>query len=293
MQCSVVPSFAAALSIVCSATTCFGQGLSDLVASEPGEIPAAETREWASLFWHWNDTGTVSELADGFVASNHPVRGNNHNYLIETYLLFKELYSHRLQLDPDLPAYYDLDDLLADDPDVFAEFRAYSLTAVLVTDDRNADPTTAAKHVELIEQAEIFECEEVGAYWIDVADDSGDTLTVASEGLAVVTRKPKKCKPTAPGNPNTPSTIPDELRLPVEQFPRYDMPLEIWNYPDGLFPWSDPGFDCDDWADMLAKYLRRLLEDDIDDFAVWQFWATWIGDGHVITVVNVSPESSA
>jgi len=105
-------------------------------------------------------------------------------------------------------------------------------------------------------------------------------------GLLGTTDAPRLMRePPKPGpqDPQEPTDIPDDLKIPFFDFP----PRIKWeerDIEDG-WPWQ-PGFDCDDWADTLAEHLRRNLLPSYPDTEIWAMWMSWKGSGHVFTVVQ-------
>lgn len=241
-------------------------------------VSQAEMQAYAYNLWRGLIDGKYTEDLPAF---EHPEYvGRNAAILGPALRLFSEIYADRLQPHYNDPNYYTIESLIADDADVRARFVEYTTTGILETTLLRDGEAALLKHYELTLAANAGE--ECDPIMLDssIKAEGGD-LSVSSMALIVT-----KCPPTGPGpNPGPEDVIPDELSKPVRDFPLRQRPIN--EYPDGSYPWSKPGFDCDDWGDALAEYLRRMLKDRFPDLEIRQLWVHWYGDGHVITLVKI------
>ena len=280
------PSINRLASAICSLFLCFASGPAwatqheTKVDAPPDAVSEAERQAYAAILWDGIVNGRCSNVPLAF--QNPQFVGRNAEILGPALRLFREIYADRLCLSFDNPNYYPIESLIADDPDVRARFIEYTTTGVLQTTLLRDGEVALLKHYELVLEAAVAvdDCEpSMIDSSIDVLD--GNDLSVASLALIV-----KKCPPIGSGpGPSPLDVIPDELRKPVDDFPLWRHPMP--EYPDGTFPWSKPGFDCDDWGDTLAEYLRRHLRDPFPDLELKQLWVHWYGDGHVVTLVKI------
>lgn len=249
----------------------------------PGDITQADVQGYSRHIRYWLEKGVPSPGASGFKLTYPDRVGENAAIQQDALVLFTDLYADRLVLDMDDPGYYTIEDLILDDPEVFDRFMEYTTTGVLALRAERDGKDVTNQHMEMIALAIATDddCLEVTDYWVIAVSNTDYEV-----GSMLLTEK-KKCKPPTPGpGPQPePENIPDILKNPVRDFPLRQHP---YYEDDGSWPWSQPGFDCDDWADALAEYLRRILEGQVEDLEIWQFWVTWKGDGHVVTVVRIN-----
>lgn len=230
----------------------------------------AELQEWASIFWEWYDTGIIPPGAETF-AFTHPAQFPRWFHPLNPALtVFRDIYRHRLPPDE---YGYAIGDLLEHDPLVMQHFREYTTTGVLRTPTFE-DPQAAAHHLERLQQAQSGQST---AYTLLGHWEITESTTVTSDGL--VTKK-KIPNPPAPGVDPTPLPgIPGDIQDSWDDSGIYRMPYT----PDG-WPW-EPGFDCDDYADALAAWLRHYLVPEYEGMTVEIIWITWFGGGHAIVRV--------
>ncbi|MEM1186310.1 MAG: hypothetical protein AAGI53_15070 [Planctomycetota bacterium] len=259
-----------------------------VVSAQPGNVTMADMNAFAEVYWHFVDTGELLPDADTFSPSNPGQVGANHLMFYDAYLLFEDLYAQQLDDNPDSPNYYTLDDLFRDDPAALSQFRTYTLTGTLGTGLLSSPITVVENHMKMVANAAAADgCYDVAS--VDLAAPTNfmayggvsNDLMLVSQSLQKKKKAPCPGPGPGPGPEDEPDELPDILDDPIDDFPfRQWFPVEILDMPDG---WWTPGFDCDDWADVLAEYLRRQLEGE--NFEIYQLWLTWYGDGHVVTVI--------
>ncbi|RMH25078.1 MAG: hypothetical protein D6692_11870 [Planctomycetota bacterium] len=254
--------------------------------SEPGLIDPGDVVEFAGHYWYWYDTGIITPEAAAWTPSNPAVVATNTHFFHEAMVIFEDIYAGWIDNDLDSPNYYPIDDLLQDDPSVMQQFRDFTSTGILTTRS-GASSSETINHLLLVLEASTQDdpCTGLrGSYTVSVAPNGG--LIVSSSGLE---RPKEKCDEEPDPDPDQPNDLPPFLRDLKDNF----LNLLMNCLPDGIFDmhdgWFTPGVDCDDYADMLAEYLRRQLQGQYPDLEISQLWLTWYnGDGHVITLVRVN-----
>lgn len=230
-----------------------------------------ELQEWASIVWEYYDTGQVPARAATFKFSNPKQFPRWFQPFNPALSVFKDIYRHRLTAPGQLDG-FTIEDLLASDPAVRDHFREFTTTGVLRT-PIDEDPQAAANHVERLQEAEAGGSKE----YTLLGDWEVKSLAVVSTGL--VTKK-KIPNPPAP-NPGTPVPpgFPGDLKREWDDSDIDKMPYK----PDG-WPWQ-PGFDCDDYADALAAWLKKHMLPNYPGMTIDIIWITWFGGGHAIVRV--------
>jgi hypothetical protein len=204
-------------------------------------VNRAESREFFAGLWAAQDAGLPPPE---FEFTNLPP-GLLLAMLLPELEVFTEIYRHRLQLDFDAGERYLVTDLIAEDAEVRAEFRAFVLTGKLAPRPE-IDAEAYLAHFELVidamtvqQRASIERVEALGVLveseGMSVEEappaDEGPTLSVPSSSEL----KRTKCALLWLLSASRLGCIYDKLRVP---------------------PSNTVDFDCDDAADAL---LRRLL----------------------------------
>lgn len=248
----------------------------------PHQTQIEECHQWTAIFWEWRETGIVPANAINFHWSIEP--GSKFNPLQPSIVIFTELYADLLDSD------YIIWDLLSHDPQVLAAFKHHSLTGEVIT-----DATTPATiiHLDFIQNAwnTISMDEECAAVSAEYSSNGGFELVDNFGRLALLSKITVLTKiETCPLILTDGDESHDPPWLGLKQ--KIRQLIEDSKLPhtrpcyrsDSLFPWGPPGFDCDDYADMLNELLRHSLQNDYPDLEVNFLWLTWWGDGHAMTV---------
>ena len=90
------------------------------VAAQPGakvdlgdsEVPQGYMQAYAQLLWPYLGSGQVAADTSTFDAFQALGLGDNHDPFYTADSVFMEVFANELQLNPDMPGYYTLDDLL-------------------------------------------------------------------------------------------------------------------------------------------------------------------------------------
>jgi len=247
-------------------------GSSEACADEAGVAPPseavteelrAELRRYAAWFWVQQDL--PPELRDVEFEWHIQRPSGDINPFGEALTLFSNIYSDRLRpLDPVAP--YSLLDLLSDDPQVMAKFRLYTSTGLLDTTIDDGD--VHCKHWEALVEALLAPAGEPQAGLVEEAIVSDDGESIATVGLLVGMMPPIDNPfsfPPPSSIPNLPAEIQDvdrKMKEAEEIWRLWLKELEERVPPFVLYQedsWSDgdvSGFDCDDFAEMLGRFLR-------------------------------------
>ncbi len=187
----------------------------------------------------WNDFGSNSQSMD-------------HDPFAEGRYIFRNLYAHRLQLDPLAGPFVDIDELVAIDPWVYAQWRFWTLTHQVVT-SAAVDSIAHTNHVNAI-----IEALTVGFEWttggIPFFDDSVTMLV--SEN----TKKLKGNPGVAPPNPVNVGGLPAAVQACDARIRAAAGRLTGFNGlydADGGWWLGHKGFDCDDFADAIGSYTIK------------------------------------
>jgi hypothetical protein len=241
-------------------------------------VNRAESREFFAGLWAAQDAGLPPPA---FEFTNLPP-GLLLTMLLPELEVFTEIYRHRLQLDFDAGERYLVTDLIADDAEVRAEFRAFVLTGKLAPRPE-IDAEAYLAHFELVidamtvqQRASIERVEALG-------------VLVESQGMSVEMAEPTRDDEVGPP---TPPWIPTDeiesrrcaLRWLAERSALQCMYSRLYLRDKSDYP--DPDFDCDDFADAMLRYLLRHLHG-------WSgrvgtiFWSCPDGrsDGHAVPVL--------
>ncbi|GAB4554369.1 MAG: hypothetical protein Tsb0013_16990 [Phycisphaerales bacterium] len=237
-----------------------------------------ELRVYAAQFWaHMDDPDLVPAPSDEF---SFPTSDNFDPFYL-TSALMSEVYADQLVSNPDLGIPYHIEDLIRDDPQVLDAFRHHTLTGELLTP--MASTSAVSRHLQLallgevVEEAEL-ECEPIYIVKAQAPEVRGEMVAnVFDESFSQVAskKKPKPCNPTGP----PPVTIPQPLRDAVRDS---GLDEDCW-LADGGWWFSDPGFDCDDFADAMAEWLKRQFP----DAEIWNLYFSYATGGHAMTVIRI------
>jgi hypothetical protein len=202
--------------------------------------------------WTYSTYAPVGENADPFFYAKK---------------LIAELYADVLNDDPSDGPVYDVDDLILEDAQAAALYDQFRATGTLTTTSDFSDPL-AHRHLMLWLTA-------VGQSQISPAELAGDfTTTWSPQMVFAVSAGPTVNPPTLP----PPADIPEDLEREVEDFPAKNP--DLYKDDNG----NVPGFDCEDYADFLAQWLKyRGVEYD----SIGNVWLTWPGSGHVFVLVVI------
>jgi hypothetical protein len=250
-------------------------------AEPPTAAQIAECRAWAQHYWNWVDIGEIDPAWLNFDFS-FPT-GGNFNPLLPSLVAFEEIYAARLG------GTYTLEDLLRDDPAVLQAFRHHSITGEVTTPV--SDPPATEVHLRLIvgalqsAPAEAAEpCDEVTS---SVSDDG---LYFAMSGASlqsnIIVTKKKLC-PT-PGPAPLPPTS-DPFRDRLEEALRnlgLEEHYDCLRLEDGGWWFSDPGFDCDDFALAARNWLSWVLRNQFPNARYGFLHVQWFNDGHAMVLIE-------
>ncbi len=230
-----------------------GEGASEIVGwdlSDP--VNHAESRAFFAGLWAAEDAGLPPP---SFQFTNTPP-GLMLAMLLPELEVFTEIYGHRLQLDFDAGERYLVTDLIADDAEVRAEFRAFVLTGKLAPRPE-IDAAAYLTHYQLVldavtvqQRASVVSVESLG-------------MLLESEGLSVEATEPTQDDEVGP--PIPPWIPADEterrrcaLRWLAERSALRCMYEDLYLRDKDDYP--NPDFDCDDFADAMLRYLLRQLD---------------------------------
>jgi len=215
-------------------------------------VNRAESREFFAGLWAAEDAGLPPPA---FEFTNTPP-GLMLAMLLPELEVFTEIYGHRLQLDFDAGERYLVTDLIADDAEVRAEFRAFVLTGKLAPrPELDADAYLA--HLELVidamtvqQRASIERVEALG-------------VLVESEGMSVEAAEPTRDDEVGPPTPPWIPTDEIESRRCALRW------LVSWSGLECVYDKvyrrdesrrKRPDLDCDDYADAMLRFMLRKLE---------------------------------
>ena len=209
-------------------------------------VNRAESREFFAGLWAAQDAGLPPPA---FEFTNLPP-GLLLAMLLPELEVFTEIYRHRLQLDFDAGERYLVTDLIAEDAEVRAEFRAFVLTGKLAPRPE-IDAEAYLAHFELVidamtvqQRASIERVEALG-------------VLVESEGMSVEMEPPASV--TEDESPPAAIATDKETECWLKHVVRssrlnkclkglYDRTREV----------GPPDMDCDDYADAFVRYLQRV-----------------------------------
>ncbi|MFN8817727.1 MAG: hypothetical protein ACK5ZV_13430 [bacterium] len=178
-----------------------------VAAAAPPSATDAELQQYASMFWHLVDTGTPHPDAAGFEFADPGMNQPGAFPFAGTLALFHNVYSSKINPDPtQCQTYKDVLDLLDENAEVRAKFRAYTTSKLFTS--TNADPLVAQAHLLAVVNA-ISVADE---FTVQAIDFAGPAL--ASVGLklaAGATLAPTAQLLTVPEN----ATFEDALRAAV------------------------------------------------------------------------------
>jgi len=234
----------------------------------------AESRAFFAGLWAAEDAGLPPPA---FEFTNTPP-GLMLAMLLPELEVFTEIYGHRLQLDFDAGERYLVTDLIADDAEVRAGFRAFVLTGKLAPRPE-VDADAYLSHLDLVvdamtvqQRASIESVESLG-------------MLVESEGLSVE---------AAPGVDADMPVGPDQTTPTAQEISCKLRWLVEWSRLKCMYgrlyerdkAWPDPDFDCDDFADVMLRYLLRHLDGWTGKVgvSVWRC-ADDTTDGHAVPVL--------
>jgi hypothetical protein len=207
----------------------------------------AESRAFFAGVWAAEDAGLPTpELAFEFEFTHTPP-GLMLAMLLPELDVFTEIYRHRLQLDLDAGERYLVTDLIADDAEVRAAFRAFVLTGKLAPRPE-VDASAYLAHYLLVldavtaqERASVVSIESLG-------------MLLESEGLSVEAPLPDAIMDVQ----STPDLQPSDgektrFLLHVLRSSRLGLCLEkLYDMSEVEGP---PDMDCEDFADAFIRYL--------------------------------------
>jgi hypothetical protein len=241
----------------------------------------AESREFFAGLWAAEDAGLPPPQ---FEFTNTPP-GLMLAMLLPELEVFTEIYGHRLQLDFDAAERYLVTDLIADDAEVRAEFRAFVLTGKLAPRPE-IDAAAYLTHYQLVldavtvqQRASVVSVESLG-------------MLLESEGLSVEASSPLADEPPFPS-----------LQAP-DAGARWLCALKYLSAASrlqclvgaGLYKNHRstvvPDFDCDDLADAMIRFLEKRLPPGTDIQMLALYWncGTYQA-GHGVVIIQ-SPEGN-
>ena len=295
---SLLPRFRRAAALAWTATAMFGTQVAALAQDGPPDdgddtieivgwdlsdpVNHAESREFFAGLWAAEDAVLPPPE---FEFTNTPP-GLMLAMLLPELEVFTEIYGHRLQLDFDAGERYLVTDLIADDAEVRAEFRAFVLTGKLAPRPE-IDAEAYLAHYQLVldamtlqQRATVVSVESLG-------------MLLESEGMTVEGAVEPPFLEDAPIAPIAPILVsPTQVRCALyiaATASRLSCLAGLRLYAQGEGH-RFPDFDCDDFSEALYWFLRRhlaslFLEPGILYFG-WECGNTV--SGHVIVVVRDS-----
>lgn len=224
----------------------------------------SELRRFAA--WYWAQHDLPPELRGPEFEWDIDAPQGEVNPFGEALSLFANLYEDRLRpLDPIAP--YSLLDLLEDDVEVMARFRAYSTTGLLQT--TGGDGELHCRHADALLEATLARSIGTGA-GLEDAELSADGESIATLGLRVSVWPPFENPipvPPPPPIPELPAEVQDVDRALKEAEQIWQNWLETLRARGFELRQSDrwwtegvSGFDCDDFAEALGRFLRWYVE---------------------------------
>lgn len=233
-------------------------------AGPPDPVLEADQGAYAAAYWEMVDTcGAVSSLAANFAPQSPgwptwtPSSGppTDPDAFAEGVILFRHIFSHRLQLDPSSGPLFDVDELIASDPVVSQQWRWWTLTRQLVTAEF-IDPAAHLNHILALVDAFLqggSEWETRGVPFFDAV-----LCVVASEGT--VKRIGNAPAPPAPVNVgNLPANV-QNCDASIRQRGVRLANIQGLYEADGSWFLGHVGFDCDDFADAIGSYVKKGVE---------------------------------
>lgn len=300
---SPLPWFRARLrrgaAIAIAASTVFGTHLASALAQdappEDGDEPIelvgwdlsdpvnhAESREFFAGFWAAEDAGLPPPE---FEFTNTPP-GLMLAMLLPELEVFTEIYGHRLQLDFDAGERYLVTDLIADDAEIRAEFRAFVLTGKLAPRPE-IDAAAYLTHYQLVldavtvqQRASVVSVESLG-------------MLLESEGLSVEAAGPAEIVDGQPPPVVVPSDPQKECWLKhVLRSSRLNNCLkDLYDRSREVGP---PDMDCDDFADAFIRYVTKVMPSGWTPYYGVVFYkckehlpngtSRWVTSGHAVSV---------
>jgi hypothetical protein len=200
--------------------------------------------------------------------------------------VFTEIYGHRLQLDFDAGERYLVTDLIADDAEVRAEFRAFVLTGKLAPRPE-IDAEAYLAHYQLVldamtlqQRATVVSVESLG-------------MLLESEGLSVEAAGPAEIVDGQPPSVVVPSDPQKKCWLQhVLRSSRLNKCLkDLYERSREVGP---PDMDCDDFADAFIRYLMKVMPGGWTPYYGIVSWkckerlpngsSRWVTYGHAVSV---------
>ena len=281
----------------------------EVFGTKPGSGPMSdvtreELRVWAAAFWEWHETGVCPAWALNFQFTHPEEFPENFAFFVDAYEAFGKVYQHRLQPDPRLAGYYSLDDLLVDNPDIYAAFKHYTITGVLKTPFAD-DPGAATNHLVLaVAGLEGGADEDLDVRATYLAAENGELISdarIAAVGSAGYVGDMATIAPGTPVPGPAQPDIPECLRHFIDQSLLGDPCVAQCLYTKDVDPsWflfirtdpGTPGFDCDDFADALIAWLLHKLRGLYPDVEAYQL-VHWFTDcngtevGHAVVYIKI------
>ena len=239
-----------------------------------------ECRQWAAYYWAWRDTGQIPPGAEEFNFTFEV--GKGFNPLLPTIYLFTQLYAGQLSVD------YSILDLINDDPDVYLTFRHHSLTGVVIT---TFDSPATVRHMNMIALATTDEISmDCDATEYEFPDD-GVILDFTGNSLIsniLVNKKIHIC-PNDPGNELPPDDpFATELRHTLNASNLSSISSQGGcTPPDSMWPWGQPGFRCDNFAEALRNYIHHNLAARYPNMKLRYLLLQWPSCGHAMNLVEL------
>ncbi len=218
----------------------------------------ADSREFFAGLWAAEDAGLPPPE---FEFTNTPP-GLMLAMLLPELEVFTEIYGHRLQLDFDAGERYLVTDLIADDAEVRAEFRAFVLTGKLAPRPE-IDAAAYLTHYQLVldavtvqQRASVVSVESLG-------------MLLESEGLSVEATGPMVDEEPSPVQPESLDSE-NVLRCALQFLTKRSLLaadcFRKRRNQGGLYEQTangpQPDFDCDDFSDALIRFLEKKLPSD-------------------------------
>jgi len=248
-----------------------------------------ELRDWATWYWGVVD-GDI--IIDPDTPLEYPLSfktGRRFDPFFFTAEEFRFLYQDYLTIG------YDIYDLIEDDPGVFDAFKHHTMTGRLLLPLNDPQTPLFPSHNECWEWLWDGGCWDCATQRAAERDESASLLQPATKELD---RNP--CgKNIGPDDNN--NGIPDEYEKYKKVFDLIWKPLmnefdqfnncrkkddSWWQYP-APFWWQEPGFDCDDHAEVYGRYIAAKLA-ELGYVTDWQFVFVFYGyEGHAVLMLEV------
>jgi hypothetical protein len=224
-------------------------------------------RVFATLWFAWKDTGVMTPEFQAFRWRNSFPGYTGLTPFDGAKQFFKKVYAHRLDTNITSPTYYNIDELLRDDPDVRAAFRRYCTQGLLETPLN--DSALLDKHLNAVLDAvgprHDFVADEDFAVEIENDKLVSFGLQDASEGSPSAQLQSGPTTTLGPGIAAIRRALPTPGPGSTPLRPGWVVPEDLY-WPD----WFDSNHDVLPWyfSNRVREWFRQKFGHDPADF-IW------------------------